>query len=366
MKIGIVTLYGTFNYGNRLQNYALHTVLSEMGHDVATLVSLEKVSYAKVLFRKYFEREAGSIRLKTKKEFHRDSEFKRFTEENIPTKFFSSKRSGLSKALNEEYDCFVVGSDQVWNPLWWGDSLECGYANDYLLQFADGQKRLAYSASFGLDSIPGAWSSVFERELGKFRSISIREEAGATIVKKLIGREVPVTLDPTMLLDAGRWRLVEKDIVHKGKYVFQFNLGERSDAQMRLEAELRELGYEVIDYMNPKCPYFGGDPFEFLSLLDGADCVLTDSFHASVFSIIFHRPFAVFDRKHANGSNMNSRINTLLEACNLSDRWNICHIEKMFSYDTGCIDAVLDKRRNESMEYLRAALLSTRSNIGLD
>lgn len=357
MRIGIVTLFGNFNYGNRLQNYALHTVLSQMGHDVDTLVTLEKSSALKSIFHKFFEKENGAIRLRTKKEHGRDAAFSKFTDSLIPTRIISTNGSGLSTQLNDEYDYFVVGSDQVWNPLWWGDSLECRCANDYLLQFADANKRVAYSASFGLASLPENWVSAFREALEKYANISVREDAGARIVEELTGRKVPVTLDPTMLLTANQWRKIEKPVACKQKYVFQFNLGEQSDAQVKLTTELKSLGYEIVDYMNPKCRYFGGDPSDFLSYIDKADCVLTDSFHASVFSILFKRPFVVFDRQHANGSNMNSRINTLLQTCALEDRWGISDATSALACDYSGVDCAIDIYRADSETYLRRALV---------
>lgn len=357
MRIGIVTLFGNFNYGNRLQNYALHTVLSQMGHDVDTLVTLENTSALKSVFHKFFEKENGAIRLRTKGEHDRDAAFSKFTDSLIPTRIVASNGSGIPTQLNDEYDYFVVGSDQVWNPLWWGDSLECRCANDYLLQFADASKRVAYSASFGLASLPENWVPAFREALEKYAAISVREDAGASIVEELTGRKVPVTLDPTMLLTVNQWRKIENPVACKQKYVFQFNLGEQSDAQVKLTAELKSLGYEIVDYMNPKCRYFGGDPSDFLSYIDKADCVLTDSFHASVFSILFKRPFVVFDRKHANGSNMNSRINTLLQTCALEDRWGISDATSALACDFSGVDRAIDIYRADSETYLRSALV---------
>ena len=92
MRIGIVTLFGNFNYGNRLQNYALHTVLSQLGHDVDTLVTLEQSSALKSIFHKFFEKENGAIRLRTKKERGRDAAFSKFTDSLIPTNFFFNER----------------------------------------------------------------------------------------------------------------------------------------------------------------------------------------------------------------------------------------------------------------------------------
>ena len=92
-------------------------------------------------------------------------------------------------------------------------------------------------------------------------------------------------------------------------------------------------------------------------MLDGAACVLTDSFHASVFSILFRRPFAVFGRKHANGSNMNSRINTLLGTFGLEGRWCLEGADAAFSCDFSGVDAALDTCRRLSLDYLNKALV---------
>lgn len=355
MKIGIVTLYGTFNYGNRLQNYALHTVLSKMGHDVATLVSLESASPLKRVYKQCFERENGSIRLKSFKEIRRDKRFENFTRGHIPTHFFESDKGGLTNDLNNEYDCFVVGSDQVWNPLWWGVDIDCTSANDYLLRFAEPSKRIAYSASFGLESIPRVWEILFKKELTRFASISVREYAGLKIIEDLLGYSVPVTLDPTMLLAAEEWRGIERDMDVTEKYVLQFNLGKKSERQRALINSLKDRGYRIIDYMNPLCKYFGGDPFDFIALLDRAECIITDSFHATVFSLLFEKPFTVFDRIHNNKSNMNSRIDTLLSAFELQNRWNIMDPDTLFDKYI-CDNGTLNTLRNKSLEYLTQSL----------
>ena len=355
MKLGIVTRYGDFNYGNRLQNYALHTILSGMGHDVTSLVTIQKASPIKKVYRKYFEKECGKIKLKSQRELKMSAAFSKFTASYIPTRFIESTK-GLPRELNDEFDAFVVGSDQVWNPLWWGEALECCYSNDYLLRFARDDKRVAYSASFGLNAVPDAWKALFGSEIGRFRAVSVRESAGANIVAELTGSKPSVTLDPTMLLDAERWRGIESDVRPAGKYVFQFNLGELPDRQKELANQLFNKGYRIVDYMNPKCPYFGGDPSEFLSLIDGAACVLTDSFHASVFSILFRRPFAAFGRRHANGSNMNSRINTLLATFGLEQRWCLKEVDAALSCDFADVDDRLRVHRQLSMNYLNGAL----------
>lgn len=356
MRVGIVTLYGTFNYGNRLQNYALHTALTALGHDVVTLVSIEDTSVLKGFYRKFCEKENGAVRLKTREERRRDKAFIGFTKRYIPTLFFSSKAAKLPESLNSEFDRFVVGSDQVWNPLWWGDVIDCGCSNDFLLKFAAPKKRVAYSASFGVSEIPAAWQNVFCRELEKFSFISVREHAGAEIVRNLLGRDACVTLDPTMLLSADEWRRIKVDLMVSERYIFQFNLGEKSEEQNALVKKLCDSGYSLIDYMDPSCEYFGGDPSSFLSLLDGAACVLTDSFHASVFSILFNKPFVVFDRKHVNKSNMNSRIATLLSTFGLEERWQMTDLDSLLEIDYVPISSVLESCRKASIGFLVEAL----------
>lgn len=212
-----------------------------------------------------------------------------------------------------EINFFVVGSDQVWNPYFGGYSYE-------FLTFAPKEKRFSFAASIGTDQIPENQKPYFKKYLSEMNYISVRENKAAEIVKDLTGRDVDVVLDPTLLLPKEQWiEIVSKpNIEIDENYICTYFLGEIPEAVYSF-AKKKNLKIYKLNSIEQK-ELYDINPAEFLYMIKNADYVLTDSFHAVVFSIIFNKDFYVFERKQAGVANMFSRIETITQRFDLQSR----------------------------------------------
>ena len=291
MNIGIVTIQSV-NYGNRLQNYALQETLKKRGFSVQSL----RRSPNGVLWKSLV-----TVRDLLKNDWvkaFRDFD-KQFVE--LSDLVLSTKR--ISVDIDASFDKFVIGSDQVWNPDFSFNS-ELEY-----LPMIDANKKLAYAASFGVSSIHRNTSRTAEL-LNDIPYISVREDAGAAIVRELTGRDVPVVLDPTLLVSVEDWSLVAKkpkciDGI-ESPFVFKYVLGSDVNGEA-IEVFARECGLVIIDAMDPSNRV---GPSEFVWLIAYSSMVCTDSFHASVFALLHHKPLAIFERV-SDDADMSSRFDTL-------------------------------------------------------
>ncbi len=345
MKSAIITLTKMYNYGNSLQNYAVQEVLKTFDLNPETII-YEYKSHKELI--KY--RTKKVLRYKDGK---RNDIFDRFEKKFI----LQSKFKGLkkyNKRADKLFDFYFVGSDQVWNATWYD---RYSFIKDaYLLTFTEDSKKIAYAASFGVDDVPDKWKPWFKEHLGRFKAISVREEVGKKIVEDLTDKKAEVLIDPTMMLDNEEWRRIEQNPnVVDGKYVLTYFLSPpNSDAQILC----KELGthYNVVNIMDENISSSVG-PSEFLWLFDHTDLILTDSFHGSVFSILFDKPFKVFDRQSADVS-MNSRISTLLSKFALERKYAGSGIENdLWEHDYKEAYTVLERERDKAKSFLREAIM---------
>ena len=362
-KIGIITLNGYFNYGNRLQNFALQESLKKYNFEVET-VWIEKdrinnkaksnklqtvVKNPKSLIKKVYTK-AYLNPLNEKRKFR----FKQFSNQFINETTTSISEANLPTDLLNEYDYFVTGSDQVWNPYFTNAS------SLYFLTFAPREKRIAYSPSFGISEIPTWCESEFKEWLKGMEHISVREDAGAEIIRNLTGREAEVLADPTLLLSKESWLSIAKPFSNKPKesYLLTYFLGEIPvDTKILINDISNKYNLKVVNLAQVKQrKYYLTDPAEFLDFINSATLFFTDSFHGSVFSLLFETPFVITDRKGSIPS-MNSRIQTLLSKYGLEDR----HISKIddtdiFNVDFTHVETILNDERSKANEYLANAL----------
>lgn len=229
------------------------------------------------------------------------------------------------KSLNERYDIFVVGSDQVWN-------LKCqGYDNAFFLEFVDdNHKKVAYAASFGTYGVKNADKRIYSEYIGKFDSISVRESRGIELVKDFSGRDSIACMDPVLLAGRDYWKSkADYSELQQYDYIFVYQLGHdkmlpRFVKSMKKETRLKviyvtgHIGnliyYSIFDRNESSI-----SPERFLALLSQAKYVVTNSFHASVLSILFQKQFYVISNGGAEAA-YNSRIFNLLNDYNLEDR----------------------------------------------
>lgn len=370
MKIGIITITDYTNYGNRLQNYATQEVLRTMGHEVETIPNyLDRNILKKEQMNKIKNMTLNTLIIKfgniIRRKIYRTSKeksllvkslaFKQFSKEKIFEAPFTITSENISLDIANQYDFFIVGSDQVWNP-----NFRKGSSIDFLT-FAPRNKRISFSASFGVSKLPEKYIENYSAWLTDMAHISVREDAGAEIVKELTGREVPVLVDPTLMITKEQWLSISKLAIHKPKkpYLLTYFLGEVSpEVRDQINSIAKENKLEIIrmaDFEDEK--RYVADPAEFLHYIYSAEIFLTDSFHGAVFSILFEKPFIIFDRISKTPS-MNSRINTLLEKFQLLDRQsqNLNNSDDIFNIDFSHVSSILDFERKRTLDYLKNAL----------
>lgn len=324
-KVAIVTLTKDLNYGNRLQNYAVEQLVSQHGCQPSTLFNTTWTCYGYThAVRSYLTIPLSYIKDKnTGVAKQVAAYFDRFNRKYIHMAERYDVHSTMEHVL-DQYDVFITGSDQVWNPNW-----EYIGEKEYLT-FASGKKKIALCASFGVSTIPEEKKEKIARWLDGLDAISVREKRAAEIVKELSGRTAQVLVDPTMCIPAQQWnKMARRPLFFKKKpYVLMYVLGTmQEDCLCAVSDYCKKIHAELIILKNNKiggnCPI---GPQEYLYLIAHANYVITDSFHGSVFSILFHRNLAVFHREGlSEDQDMMSRLDTLLDrfslkSCLMCDR----------------------------------------------
>ncbi len=349
-KIGIITIVDNDNYGNRLQNYAVSNVLSK-NFKVETLKNITLLNSRKRFFLRLLKHYYYKIK-KAKKATKRNKCFSEFNKNITFNKGWYVH--AYSKNINNKYDYFVVGSDQVWNP-------NLGRFREVdLLEFAEKEKRVAFSASFAISKLPEEFRDFGREKLNDFKAISVREDAGKRIAEDLTDRtDIEVLVDPTMLLTDKEWDKVSKkpEQLKSNKYILNYFLGELSNNRRNeIERIAKENNCEIINILDKNSPFYQTGPSEFLYLEKNAFLICTDSFHSCVFAILYNRPFVVFDREE-NIVSMSSRIETLINKFNLKNRKFEGKITKEnLEHDYSEAYKILEKEREKSNRFLEKCL----------
>lgn len=373
MRIGIVTLTGGNNYGQSLQNYALSKVLKKMGATPITVrcifknrsvIDIQKDMHSKgvkLAFLKAFYSKCQMFKKRVQRNKLLKERKKSFVEFNSNISFLKCNYSRLSEKT-KHLDYVICGSDQIWNTSFYNTYNHLHY---YFAKFVLPEKRIAYSASIGIDDISQECVEYFCEAINEYKDISVREYKAAEIIKKYTDRDVITTIDPTLLLDAEEWRKLEKKVPVEGKYILTYFLGEKSkELEQYIERVSQKYDCKIINLYGENCKnvksfnsyYYG--PSEFLWLIDNCETLFTDSFHGCCFSVIFRKPCKWFSRQGKNVKNMNSRMETLFEKLELSDKFigNIEDDDNIFEIDYSGIDKVIKKEKEYSYTYLKGAL----------
>lgn len=354
-KIGILTINDYRNLGNRLQNFATQRFLEEQGILAETIQNMTEYGKIKYKIKKYIKRTLKYI-LK-RNSFYREINFSEFNKKYIKMSKYKIEANKINKGINEYYDFFVAGSDQVWNPNFPTTT------DAFFLTFADKTKRISFSASFGVDKIPVELNELYTKRLNGLNKISVREEQGKKIIKELTGRnDVTVLLDPTMLINKESWNEIVKkpkylEKINYDKYILIYFLGELSDERKKeIQRVAKKNNCKIINILDKNSPFYSCGPREFLYLEKNSFLVCTDSFHSSVFAILFNTPLVVFDREDSE-MKMNSRLDTLLKKFSLEDKWfNNTITDDMLKANYYEVDKVLKSERKKAREFIKKAL----------
>ena len=376
VKIGIVTFYRVANYGAMLQAYSLQRCLERMGHEVVFIRHTRCAPKRMSLWRSLVSRCPSFIKVKFKNYVcHPITDFAK----DYPQTGFCESIEDV-KIATKDCDAFIVGSDQMWNPLWCSGT---GLALVMLDFASEGKPRISYAASFGTKE----WredqnAAEAGRILKKFKAISVRENSGVELVEKLSGRkDAKCLLDPTLLQTSSFYReIIEKNVpcCKNGKkpYVFRYILDEWSDpkelnAALGVVKEKLNISNVETDRKNAPgilgliCRVLGVKAKikvpEWLEKIASSEFVFTNSFHGTVFAILFHKPFVSVLIK-GKMSGMNERALSLLKFVGMEERAVYSdEIEKIAalvdkSIDWDDVDSRLDSQREMARQFLNEAL----------
>ncbi len=365
MRIGKITLDGYFNYGNLLQNYALQQVLLRYADEVETLWHTEE-NFLPDTYWKWGWKEPIKYLIDWKgfrTNFHNEHNGREMVRQGklrdwADRYIHFRKGAGALSAVADEYDYFVTGSDQVWNP----NLGDIAYLRANFLTFAPEEKRISYAASISAPVIPEEKMGLFKEGFLGMAALSLREQAGADLAEQVSGCKGEVHVDPTLLLSPADWDAVSRAPAwyHGEDYILTYFLGNRPDKV--LEKVSQDMGLPVVNLLDEKnYDHYVTGVDEFLWAIKHARLVYTDSFHGTVFSILYHRPFVVCDRLgNIVTESMGSRIDTLLGMFHLEDWRGTMGNGYMISQpmqvpDWDAVDEVLAEEQARSAAYLQAA-----------
>ena len=338
-KVGILTLNGNFNVGNRLQNYALKKALENLGVKVETIWFTTP--------KENIKRNIKNIAFKVLN-YKKKINFINFSKKNLNIKYYMNSR------ISDKYDYIIVGSDQVWNYNF------PGFSSKLFLDFSPYEKNISYAASIGISEIADNYKDMFVKGINNIKSISVREDRAKEIVEELVPeKNAEVVVDPTMLLNSEEWdklSRVPKKIPSK-KFIFTYFLGDLSETRKNeIETFAKENDYEIVNILDKNNPYYDCGPNEFLYFEKNAELVCADSFHASVFAIIYNRPLIIFDREDKE-ERMGSRIDTLINKLKLKNvRYEGKITKDNLVQDYTEANSIIVKEKQKSFEFLKKAL----------
>lgn len=359
MKIGILTFHNSNNYGAVLQCFALEQYLEKMYGDVEIIDyrCVYKKQMYKICQMSRQKSLRGNISAILDIPFHLK---KKLAFEGFRKQYYkmSTHTYEESNQLRKEcpWDCIIVGSDQVWNEK--NTKGDC----TYLLDFVDRPKlKIAYAASFGKNQLEEGIKEKYSPLLKEIQSISVREYAAVALVETMTHKRPKLVLDPTFLLRKQEWKKYIKPIKVYKSYVLVYTIenskeiiGFANEIAERLECKVIRIASRTIDYLGHEKVVIPS-PEQFLFLIDHAKCVVTDSYHGTILSINFNKPFYVVPQ-HSQQSN--ERIRDILSRLRLNDRIieGEKKIKKLKKIDYELINKQLDQYRLESIQFLKESL----------
>lgn len=373
-KVAIVNRTNLKNYGSVLQVYALCEAVRNLGNEaeviweagnlstnydfrpnkiiktglkLLTHPQLMKSTFSNIQYVQQHVISEATIRL-----------FDDFVESHIRRSFYPAKMMN-KRNIGKQYDKFICGSDQIW-------CTTTLYVDPLMyLRFAPKEKRIAYAPSLGRDYIPNYSKREMKKYILDIPDVSVREAIGQKLIQELTGRDVPVVLDPTLLVEKKCWDSVKASQNADSDYILCYFLSTPTEkTQLKLLEHIRRLKKPVIA-LNSRLEYLEGyvdvvypdcGPQEFISFVENANCVMTDSYHGMLFSIIYHKQFWSIEREYGE-FDQSSRQRSVLDMLGLQSRY--CRdsdelIQERIDYKT--VEQILLTEREKSLDFLRKAL----------
>ena len=396
-RVAIITLFhGSTNYGGVLQAYALQTVISELGFDSkqlrfsktsidddSTIIRIKKrmisllqdinnideliellikiCRYSLSLVYRLVQLPSQKLYINSRRELRRNN-FEKFNRKYIESSIVYTNDT-IAGSVND-YDIFVCGSDQIWNPSW--------YTKAYFLSFVpDTCLKIAYAVSIGVDKLSEEQIAFMQTLVNRIQHISVREEKAKELLSDFTDKEVEWVLDPTLLLTSEEWNSIASTEKIKTPYVLSYILGNNKQNRTCVSSFAKKMSMKLVTLPfvasnDIRQIFFGdmhsyGGPDSFIALIRDAEYVITDSFHGMVFSILFHKKFVMLkrtnDEKHGS---MNSRLYSMSKIFHLEgqivDSSNTDFDQIINSINYAPIDIILEEWRRKSKTYLIKSL----------
>ncbi len=364
MRIACLTFHNSSNYGSALQAYALQETVLSLGHGYTIIdySTPEKSKFDSLLGR---NKEMSSLGYAVKifslpYNLYKKNKFSKFRKNHLNISNKKSLTIDDLEKLNDEFDYFICGSDQIWN------AHMVRFDPAYFLSFVKNPNRkIAYAASFGISNPPENELSFYKKHLDSFNKISVRERTGAQIVFDATGKQSSVVLDPSLLLDKEKWaQIAENSRRVKHPYILTYCFSPKKNLQSFVHKLSKETGLPVIRIstqmldMILKKAYAIPSPIDFIRLFLDASYIVTNSFHGTAFSTNLNKNF--FSVVEGNKSTRtNSRIFDFLDLVQLKER--IIYKDQEGPLPLNPLDFkntnnILDEERRKSIEFLRSSI----------
>ena len=373
MKVGLITYHNTLNYGAALQTYATQRAIGNLGHkciviDYVNSVRGKKYNMSSLIHEKMkhgdiraaVKMAAGSIFVARRKKV-----FEKFYNNNlVKTKKEYHSNEELMK-LNDDFDLFLAGSDQIWNPENNGADMA------FLLDFVcEKRKTASYASSFGISEIPDELKKDYKDNLSRIKFLSARELQGIELIRELTGRHAELVLDPVFLLSKADWENLSKvEKKYNQPFIFEYTNrpGQLEQALTALNLDLKKFKIHKISryisildlFDKKKIVDYSISPERFVANIRDAQLIVTASFHGTALSIIMEKPFISVLTGDAG---KDSRIESLLEITGLNGRMvsdKTEKIELLPEIDFTAAKKKLEVHLNNSLAFLKGALSET-------
>ena len=316
MKISIATPVDLNNFGNRLQNYAVHKICNKIGLEAITIdfpktyCGIKINSILRIIRPLYLIPDIRKISIINK--MKKLLSGYQFTKKYISS--FESNNPDKIQSMIDECDFFGIGGDQIWSEYWASKLWYCSYKGK------DPAKKICFAPSFGSANLSEQEKNSIKKCLSEIEFPAVREFSGIEIYKDLTGKNARLIIDPVLMLTKDEWlEIADKNIIPKHKYVVLYILGADPIQKEKAQKVANQNGLEVIDVLNIYDEqYYGIGPDQFISLIHNAEIVFTDSYHTVLMSLIMETPFVICQRMaYGDDPDMNTRIDTIVRLFNL-------------------------------------------------
>lgn len=367
-KIGIMTWYTYNNFGSLLQAYALEKSILKMGYDIELINYIPKTSYMfNYSLIKRISKKVKNIKIKKGikrvKAIDSNERFDEFRKKYLKISNPAWTNNELN-VLNDKYDAFICGSDQIWAPTVFDENYFLGFVSD-------NDKKIAYAPSIGLPVIENKEIKDKMKELiSSIPNLSVREQQGQNLIYELCNRKAKLVLDPTLLLSSKEWKELagmESENFAKGKYMLCYFLGDNQGyieiarkLARKYKRKLLIIPTKQHDFRYSEAIRKNIGPIEFINYIRNSECVFTDSFHGTIFSLNLNIPFVTFKRFKDDSLSQNSRIYNILDITQMKHRLyqdNYKYLEdNLLKMDFNNSNEEIENYRNHSLEFLSDSL----------